>query len=154
MWRGRVINPWGSGEVVATIELTQVRRLAFAVVLGQGAITLVAAGAGSVLGGSHAALSALLGGGVSTAGSLTMALLGFRSRAHASAPQLLAGLLVGEAAKLGVVIVLFALVLTLLRTAAAPMLMTYVATFLVYWIVLASWLPVFGRNSGAAHRGA
>jgi len=136
-------------EVVATIELTQIRRLALKVVLGQVAITLVAAGIGWARGGANAALSALLGGGISTAGSLAMALIGFRSPAGASGLSMLAALFVGEAAKLGVVIVLFVLVLTLIKTSAVAMFVTYAATFLVYWIVLASWLPIFGGGRSA-----
>lgn len=130
------------------------RRLAFRVVIGQAALTLVAALALLLISGRTAAASALLGGGISTAGSLAMALLGFRSPAHAGALQMLASLLAGEAAKLGVIIVLFALVLTTMRTSAAAMFVTYAATFLVYWIVLASWLPVFGGNRPAPRRAA
>jgi ATP synthase protein I len=140
--------------MVATIGLTEVRRLAFAVVLAQAAITLLAAAASWVVGGSNMALSALLGGGVSTAGSLAMALIGFRAPVGAGALQMLAALLVGEAAKLGVVVLLFVLVLTLIKTSAVAMLVTYATTFLVYWIVLASWLPVFGRGRRQAGRGA
>ncbi len=138
---------------MATIELTQVRRLAFAVVLGQAAITLMCAGAGWMLAGPGAALSALLGGGVSTAGSLAMALIGFRSPAGASGARMLAELFVGEAAKLVVVIVLFVLVLTLIKTSAVAMFVTYAATFLIYWIVLASGLPAFGAGRRQARRG-
>jgi ATP synthase protein I len=136
-------------EVVGTIEFTQVRQLAFAVVLGQAAITLIAAAASWVLGGPQAGLSALLGGGVSTAGSLAMALLGFRSRAGANALQMLTALFVGEATKLAVVIVLFVMVLTLIKTSAVAMFVTYAATFAVYWIVLVSWLPVFRGRAPA-----
>jgi F0F1-type ATP synthase assembly protein I len=121
----------GLNKVVAAIGLTGVRRLAFTVVLGQVAITLVAAAAAGALYGPRAGLSALLGGGVSAAGSLAMALLGFRGSA----------LLLGEAAKFCVIVALFVLVLTLIKISAAAMFTTYAATFLVYWIVLASWLP-------------
>jgi ATP synthase protein I len=145
-------NALDRSEVVATNELTQVRRLAFKVVLGQLAITLAAAGVGWVLGGANVALSALLGGGISTTGSLAMAHIGFRSPAGASALSMLAALLLGEVVKLGVVIVLFVLVLTLIKTSAVAMFVTFAATFLVYWIVLASWLPRFsaGRAAGRA----
>jgi F0F1-type ATP synthase assembly protein I len=70
-----------------------------------------------------------------------MALLGFRRPMRAGGMSLLTALLVGEAAKLGVIVVLFILVLTLMKISAAAMLATYAATFLVYWAVLASWLP-------------
>jgi ATP synthase protein I len=139
---------------MSAIYLSDARRMAFFVVLGQAAVTLFAAGTSGVFGGTRAALSALLGGAVSTAGSVAMALLGFRSPADASALQMLASLFVGEMAKLGVIIVLFALVLSLIKISAAAMFVTYAATFLVYWIVLASWLPVFGRSRREASRRA
>ena len=131
---------------MAMIGLAGIRRLAFTVVLGQAAITLIAAAAATALVDPGAGLSALLGGGVSTAGSLAMALLGFRSPDGASAAALLGALLIGEAAKFCVIIVLFVLVLTLIKTSAAAMFATYAATFLVYFIVLASWLPMSGRE--------
>jgi F0F1-type ATP synthase assembly protein I len=79
-----------------------------------------------------------------------MAVFGLRTPERAGGIALLAGLLVGEAAKFAVIIVLFLLVLTLMKTSAVAMLATYMATFLVYWIVLASWLPGMraGRDRG------
>jgi ATP synthase protein I len=135
---------------VSAIDLPRVRRLAFGVVLGQAAVTLVAALVVWVWAGRLAGISALLGGGVSTAGSLAMAVLGFRTPERSGGMALLAGLLVGEAAKFAVIIVLFVLVLTLMKASAVAMLTTYVATFLVYWVVLASWLPGMraGRDGG------
>jgi ATP synthase protein I len=131
---------------VLAIDLPQARRLAFGVVLGQAAVTVIMALAVWAWAGRLAGMSALIGGGVSTAGSLAMAVLGFRTPEQAGGVALLVGLLVGEAAKFAVIIVLFVLVLTLMKTSAVAMLVTYVATFLVYWIVLASWLP--GMRAG------
>lgn len=137
-----------------TIELPNARRLAFGVVLGQAGVTLLCALVCLAASGRAGAISALLGGGISTAGSLATALVGFRNPANTSAIQMLASLLVGEAAKLGVIILSFALVLTLIRTSAAAMLTTYAVTFLVYLIVLASWLPAVNRGRAAARSGA
>jgi ATP synthase protein I len=135
---------------VSAIDLPRVRRLAFGVVLGQAAVTVVMALALWGWAGRLAAVSALLGGSVSTAGSLAMAVLGFRAPAQAGGVALLTTLLVGEAAKFGVIIVLFVVVLTLMKTSGVAMLATYAATFLVYWMVLASWLPAVraGRDRG------
>jgi ATP synthase protein I len=133
---------------VSAIDLPRVRRLAFGVVLGQAVVSVIAALAAWGWAGRLAGISALLGGGVSAAGSLAMALLGFRSPPGASGPALLAALLVGEAAKLGVIVVLFVLVLTLIKISAVAMFAAYAATFLVYWIVLASWLPAVRRAWG------
>ena len=132
---------------MSAIELPRARRLAFRVVLGQAAVTVIMALALWAWAGRLAGISALSGGGISTAGSLAMALLGFRAPALAGGVALLAALLVGEAAKFGVILVLFVLVLTLMKISAGPMLATYAATFLVYWVVLASWLP--GSRLGA-----
>jgi F0F1-type ATP synthase assembly protein I len=122
---------------VSAIDLPHARRLAFGVVLGQAGVTVLAALAAWLVGGQVAGTSALLGGGVSTAGSLAMALLGFRSPASAGGVTLFATLLVGEAAKFCVIVTLFVLVLTLIRTSAAALLATYAATFLVYGAALA-----------------
>lgn len=126
---------------MSAIELPRARRLAYRVVLGQAAVTVVMALAAWIWAGRLAGISALFGGGISTAGSLAMALLGFRAPMRAGGVALLATLLVGEAAKFGVIVVLFVLVLTLVKISAGAMLATYAATFLVYWVVLASWLP-------------
>jgi ATP synthase protein I len=128
-----------------------VRRLAFSFVLGQAAISVIAAVLAWSIAGRQAALSALLGGGISTAGSLVMALVAFRRRTGVNAPQMLLALLVGEAAKFLVVVALFVVVLTLMKVAPIPMFSTYVATFFVYWVAFAGrWREraqaLFGRE--------
>jgi ATP synthase protein I len=122
---------------VSAIDLPRVQRLAFGVVLGQAAVTVIVALAVWGWAGRLAGISALLGGGVSTAGSLAMAVLGFRAPAQAGGMALFSALLLGEAAKFGVIVVLFVLVLTLMKTSGIAMLATYAATFLVYWMLLA-----------------
>jgi ATP synthase protein I len=133
-----------SKSVAVTMELPDVRRLALRFVRAQAAVTLFVAAASLALGGPRAALSALLGGGISTAGSLAMALVAFRRDMPANALLMLTGLAVGEAAKLFVVVMLFVLVFTLMKISPIPMFSAYVATFLVYW-----WVFV-GLRSGSA----
>jgi F0F1-type ATP synthase assembly protein I len=118
----------GSGDV---------RRLALRFALAQAGVTLIAALVSYGVSGRSAALSALLGGGISTAGSVAMALVAFRRRNGVSALHMLMGLFVGEAAKFAVVVALFVVVLTLVKVSPAPMFGAYVATFLVYWVVFA-----------------
>lgn len=146
----------GSEDALSTIELTPLRRLARGVVLGQATITVLVALTGWALGGRQAALSALLGGGISTCGTLAMALV-VCGRQPRAAVQVLVALFVGEAAKLAVVVALFVAVWRLIKVSPAAMLAAYAATFLVYWIVLARELPVFGatrRGRGGRGRGA
>ncbi len=121
------------------------RRLAFSCVLGQAAVSVVAGVLAWTIAGPEAALSALLGGGISTAGSLAMALVAFRRGSGASALQMLTALLVGEAAKFLVIVVLFVVVLMLMKVSPVPMLITYVATFFVYWAAFA------GQRGGRAN---
>jgi ATP synthase protein I len=116
------------------------RRLAFGAALGQAVITLVVALVSLAVGGRNAAASALLGGGISTAGSVVMALIAFRRSNGVNALQMLMGLLVGEAAKIALVIALFVVVLNLMKISPVPLFSAYVATFLVYWVVFASQL--------------
>ena len=126
------------------IDLPNARRLAFGVVLGQAAVTLIVALVSLVVASRGAALSALLGGGISTVASLVMAVLSFGGSAGANAERAIRAFYVGEAAKLGVVVVLFVVVLKTMKVAPLAMFATYVTTFLVYWVALAQALPVPG----------
>jgi len=118
--------------VIATTE-PNARRLAFGVVLGQAAVTLIVALSSWLIAGRGAALSALLGGGISTAASLVMAALSFGGSAGANAQRSLRALYVGEAVKVALVVLLFVVVLKVMTVAPLAMLAAYVATFFVYW---------------------
>jgi F0F1-type ATP synthase assembly protein I len=133
---------WGLRPLDGSAE---VRRLALTFALGQAGVTLAVALVAFGVSGRSAAVSALLGGGISTAGSVAMALVAFRGRSGVTALQMLMGLIVGEAAKMLVVVALFVVVLTLTKVAPVPLFSAYVATFLVYWVVFA------GRRSGRAN---
>lgn len=126
-----------AGYKVTGTTQPYVRRLAFSFVLGQAAVSVVAGVLAWSIAGEQAALSALLGGGISTAGSLAMALVAFRRRTGLNALQMLMALLVGEAAKFLVIVGLFVVVLTLMRVSPVPMFSAYVATFFVYWVAFA-----------------
>jgi len=128
---------------VLTIDLREARRLALGFVLGQAVLTAVAALGAWGLGGERAALSALLGGGIATAGSLVMAVVGFAG-ALPEPKRALGAFYAGEALKLAVVIGLFVVVLKTVNVVPLAMLATFVATVLVYWIVLIGALPALG----------
>ena len=134
---------------MSAIDLPRARRLAFGVVASQAAVSVVAALCAFGLGGRVAALSALLGGGIAAVGSLAMAAVVFGG-AGGSAPQAVSRFYVGEALKLTVVVVLFAVVLKTMKVAPLAMFATFAATFLVYWIALLRALPpAGGARSGA-----
>ena len=126
------------------IDLPHARRLAFGVVLGQVTVTALAALLSWIMADSRAALSAGLGGGVSTAATLAFVLVGFRRSAASNPLRMLVAFVAGEAMKVVVVVVLLVLVLRSIRIAPLPMFGAYAATFLVYWVVLAFGLPARG----------
>jgi F0F1-type ATP synthase assembly protein I len=121
---------------VITIDLPNPRRLALSVVLGQAAVTLVCALATWAFADLHAATSALLGGGISSAASLAMALVGFGKRAVTDPQRAIRAFFVGETAKVTVVIVLFVVVLKTMKVVPLAMLGAYIATFFVFWVLL------------------
>jgi ATP synthase protein I len=133
---------------VLAIDLAHARRLAFGVVLGQAGVSVMAALPAWALGGRGAAWSALLGGGIATAGSLAMAALVFAGAAG-NAQRIVGAFYAGEGAKLAVVVGLFAVVLRTVRVVPVAMLGGFAVTYLVYWIALVGALP---RLSGGAQR--
>ncbi len=90
-----------------------------------------------VIAGTRAALSAALGGGISSAASLVMALLSFRREAATDPLRAIRAFFVGEAAKITLVIVLFVVVLKTMKVVPLAMLGAYIATFFVFWVALA-----------------
>ena len=126
------------------IDLPKARRFALRVVAGQAVVTVIAAIVSWALAGPNGARSALLGGGIGTVANLAMALMSFGSRAGTDAQYAMRAFLVGEAVKLGLVVVLFVVVLKVLKVSPAALFAAYVATFFVYWSARASALPRFG----------
>jgi ATP synthase protein I len=137
---------------VLALDLSDARGLAYRFVALQAVVTLLVAGASLALAGPRAATSALLGGGISTAGSLAMALVAFRRPVGANGLLMLTALLVGEFTKLLVVVALFVVVLTLMKVSPVPMFSAYVATFLVYWVVFAGLKGGADQPSGREMR--
>ena len=135
---------------MSAIELPRARRLAFRVVLGQAAVTVIAGLIAWALAGERAGLSALAGGGIATAGSLVMAVLVMSGTLAGNAQRALSAFYVGEALKLALVAVLFVVVLKVMRVAPLAMFAAFAATFLVYWIALLSALPSAGGARGGA----
>jgi F0F1-type ATP synthase assembly protein I len=136
-----------TGFNVIAIDLGLARRLALSVVLGQAAVTIVCSLVSWLIAGPHAALSAAMGGGISTAASLVMALLGFGGKSAADGQRAMRAFFIGESAKVVVVIALFVMVLKTMKVVPLAMLGTYVATFFVFWVALANALPPLGGKN-------
>ena len=134
------------------LDLPHARRLAFGVVLAQAAVTTAAALLTWAFADGRAGLSAFLGGGIATLGSLVMAGLVFGGGKGMDPQRVLGRFYLGEAVKVGVVIVLFVVVLKLVNVAPLAMFLAFAATFLVYWIALVGALPSLGGTRPRAGR--
>jgi ATP synthase protein I len=117
--------------------LPGLRRIAYGLVVAQLILTVVLALVSLVFWSRDAALSAAIGGAVGVAGNLVLALLAFRKEGRTLA-QMVNAFYVGEAAKFGVTIVLFVVVLATMRGRLVPAALfgAFVAAFLVHWLVL------------------
>ncbi len=123
------------------LDLKGARRLALRMALGQLAVTALLAVLFGFWKDAVDAFSALVGGGIGIAGGLAMVALMFREPAQGLSAQDAAQRVVrnaykGEAAKLGLTVVLFVLVLNFLELSALPLFVTYIATLLVHWVAL------------------
>jgi len=127
---------------LVAIDLPNARRLSFGVVLGQAVVTVIVALLSWAMAGPMSAWSAMVGGGISTVASLVLALVAF-GRPTVSAQRAATAFYVGEAVKLALVVVMFVVVFKFMRASPLPLFAAYMATFLVYWIVLAR----FSRTS-------
>ena len=120
---------------VSTLDVTGARRIALRLVLGQAVATLAVAAAFLVFSGSTAARSALLGGAIGVAASLAMTLIVF-GRGPSDPKRIARSFFRGEAVKLGLTVLLFAVVLQVFAIAVAPFFVAYAATYVVFWIAL------------------
>jgi ATP synthase protein I len=97
--------------------------------------TVVAAGIAALAFGRDPALSIALGGGISAAASFVIAAITFRD-ADRDPRRMLINLYCGEAAKLGLTVVLLIVAFKFVGVQALPFFLAYVATLFVYWISL------------------
>src|SRR3954453_3984201 len=123
-------------SVVVALELPQARRLAMSVVLGQVAITVVAAVICFAVWGRVAGLSAAAGGAISFIASAALVFIGFASPAGAQPERVARAFYLGEGVKLAVTVTLFVVVLLMLKVSFLALFATYIATLFVYWIAL------------------
>ena len=137
---------------MVTLQLPQARRLAMSVVLGQVAITVVAAIICFAVWGRIAGVSALVGGGISVLASAAMVLIGFASPAGSDPERVARAFYVGEGVKLALTVVLFVVVFLTMKVSFAALFGTYIATLFIYWIALANALPPLAGTANAAKR--
>ena len=108
----------------------------------QVAVSIAIAAACLAFYGANAAVSAFLGGAIGFLGSFAYAwrIAGPQTRGSENAADpkaLMRAHFVGEAQKLALTVILFAAVLILYKgVATLPLLLTFIATLVVYWVAL------------------
>lgn len=113
--------------------LAEARRGAFQVVGWQVLAALLAGIVGLLAGGKPAGEAAGLGGLIAAAGSLVMALRVFGGRLEREPKRMLARLVLGEAFKFAVTVLLFSAAIVVLKAAFLPLILGYLAGFAAYW---------------------
>ena len=111
----------------------EARRGAFQIVGWQALAALLAGCLGLMAGGRSAGGAALLGGLIAAAGSLVMALRVFGGRLERDPKRMLAQLVLGEAFKFAVTVLLFSVAIVVLKAAFLPLILGYLAGFAAYW---------------------
>ena len=102
-------------------------------------VTLAAGLLSGLVGGFHAAVSAVIGGGIAMASASAYAMRALRPNgaAIADAKRAFNAQVAGEGYKFAVTLLLFALVFkTYAQLAALPLFLAYAATIVVYWMAL------------------
>jgi F0F1-type ATP synthase assembly protein I len=111
-------------------------KTAISVLVAQAAITLIASLIAFIIGDARAALAALVGGAICL---LTAALFGFRlftGKPEFSADRFLRRLIWAEVQKIVLIVVLLAGALSWQKADALPLLLTFSAALMAYWLVL------------------
>jgi ATP synthase protein I len=109
-------------------------------------ITCVVSVLGYAWKGTPGAIWALIGGSIGVIATLAQVLVAFGGAAGQEPKEVVRAFYRGSAVKFGVTVLLFVLALRGHRVVAAPLFSAYVATFLVYWVVLArSLTPTIER---------
>lgn len=105
-------------------------------VLAQTVVTLVVAAAFLIWRDARFAVSALVGGGIGAAAGLAMVAFMFRKTEGDDPRRVMRNTYKGEAAKLGLTVVLFVAALKFLELSALPLFVAYIATLAVHWFAL------------------
>jgi F0F1-type ATP synthase assembly protein I len=120
------------------------------VVAGQVVITLVVAAPCYAWLNLPGATWALIGGGIGVLATLAQVLVALGSAAGRQPKEVVRAFYRGSAVKFGVTVLLFVLALRGHKVLAGPMFSGYIATFLVYWVMLARSLTPHIERTGSA----
>ena len=124
-------EPWG--PPVYTGYLAEARHSAFRVVGWQSLAALLAGAIGFLAGGRPAGVAALTGGLIAAAAQLAATLRVFGGEAERDPKRFLGRMVLGEALKFAVTVLLFAVAIVVMKAAFLPLILGYMAGFAAYW---------------------
>ncbi|HEV2109912.1 MAG TPA: ATP synthase subunit I [Gammaproteobacteria bacterium] len=113
--------------------LAEARNSAFRVVGWQSLAALLAGIVGLMAGGRPAGEAALTGGLIAAAAQLAVTVRVFGGGAERDPKRFLGRLVLGEALKFAVMVLLFAVAIVVLKAAFLPLILGYLAGFAAYW---------------------
>lgn len=113
--------------------LAEARNSAFRVVGWQSLAALLAGIVGLLAGGRLAGEAALAGGLIAALAQLAVTLRVFGCEAERDPKRFLGRLVLGEALKFAVTVLLFAVAIVVLKAAFLPLILGYLAGFAAYW---------------------
>ncbi len=109
-------------------------------------VTLIAAATFMVAIDVHAAYSAAVGGTISIIATLYFAVHVFSAGIGASPDTVARTFYFGEAVKIGLSILLFAIAILWLDVSFLPLMLTYIATLAAYWLALPFSIDTVGKT--------
>jgi len=128
------------GGVMADILMLQTA--AFRLAGWQVLLTGIVVAGAFWLGGSFAALSAGIGGGIGIVAGLYQALRMFRVNAALDPAGFMRGVYIGEAVKIVLTVALMIAAIRVLGVEMLPFMIGYIAIYSIYWIALKTGLSV------------
>ncbi len=134
--------------------LHQVRRAVWRLAGWQLGLTVGLAAAAGLFVGRIWAMSALVGGSIGIVAGLYQALRMLKVDASIDPERFLSGVYAGEALKIVLTVALFIAAIRLLPVELIPVMVTYAATYTVYWLALRTGFPwVEGRAQPGGQEG-
>lgn len=117
------------------------KKTAYKIIAAQILLTLAVAGLLLAVGTAKLAYSALAGGLISVVSGFYLAAKLFSFDQGVAPERILRAFFVGEAVKVAITVVMFTVIIVALDTEILIVVLTYIATLLVYWFALLGTVP-------------
>ena len=130
------------------MHATMLQQAAFNLAAGQVALTGFVVAAAAWVGGSGAAYSSMIGGGIGIIAGLYQSLRMFSADAATDPQRFLRSVYVSEAVKIVLTVALMIAAIRTLDVSFLPFMLGYIATFVAYWVALGTGYPWLEKQTG------